>query len=78
MLSQLAQLIWALLSLDSFRKNNLSASWKVIGVEMTSVENNANSEPKQTAKVFKQEAATGKDDLSDDHTQSIDTPAQLA
>lgn len=31
------------LSLDSFRKSNMSASWRVIGVE-TLVENNSTSE----------------------------------
>ena len=36
------------LSLDSFRKNNLSASWKVIGVDNTSVEDNAASEVRMT------------------------------
>uniref|UniRef100_A0A2P2LGZ3 Hexosyltransferase n=1 Tax=Rhizophora mucronata TaxID=61149 RepID=A0A2P2LGZ3_RHIMU len=65
------------LSLDSFRKNNLSASWKVTGIE-TRVENNAMSEPTQTAKVVKQEAPAGKDDLSSDgHAQSTSTPAKL-
>ncbi|KAJ9188410.1 hypothetical protein P3X46_003769 [Hevea brasiliensis] len=63
------------LSLDSFRKNNLSASWKVIGVE-TPV---TTSEPQRTARVTKQEAPRGKgDDISDDHSQFIDTPAKLA
>uniref|UniRef100_A0A6N2N8I6 Uncharacterized protein n=1 Tax=Salix viminalis TaxID=40686 RepID=A0A6N2N8I6_SALVM len=61
------------LSLDSFRKNKLSASWKVIGGE-TLVDNKAASETNQTATVVKQEASKGKEDNS----QSDDTPAKLA
>ncbi|OAY62382.1 polygalacturonate 4-alpha-galacturonosyltransferase [Manihot esculenta] len=66
------------LSLDSFRKNNLSASWKVIGAE-TSVKQNTTSESQKAATVAKQEAARGKGDgVSDDHSEFIDTPAKLA
>ncbi|XP_028123984.1 polygalacturonate 4-alpha-galacturonosyltransferase-like isoform X3 [Camellia sinensis] len=67
------------LSLDFFRKNNLSASWKVVGLE-TSAENNATSvEPNQIAANIKQENPTGKrDNSSDDHSQFVDTPAKLA
>ncbi|KAF2315367.1 hypothetical protein GH714_038954 [Hevea brasiliensis] len=66
------------LSIDSFRKNNLSASWKVTGVE-TSVKNNTTSESQKTATVAKQEAPRGKGDgISDDHSQFIDAPAKLA
>ncbi|CAL5401141.1 hypothetical protein CsSME_00024082 [Camellia sinensis var. sinensis] len=68
------------LSLDFFRKNNLSASWKVVGLE-TSAENNATSvEPNQIAANIKQENPTGKRDDSsgDDHSQFVDTPAKLA
>ncbi|THF94255.1 hypothetical protein TEA_011481 [Camellia sinensis var. sinensis] len=68
------------LSLDFFRKNNLSASWKVVGLE-TSAENNATSvEPNQIAANIKQENPTGKRDNSsgDDHSQFVDTPAKLA
>ncbi|XP_050237525.1 polygalacturonate 4-alpha-galacturonosyltransferase [Mercurialis annua] len=63
------------LSLDSFRKNNLSASWKVIGVE-TSVDNSAISELNNTATLLKQEAPPkGKGNIfSEVHSQSIDTP----
>ncbi|KAJ6722814.1 HEXOSYLTRANSFERASE [Salix koriyanagi] len=66
------------LSLDSFRKNKLSASWKVIGGE-TLVDNKAASETNQTATVVKQEASKGKgDNISEDNSQSGDTPAKLA
>ncbi|XP_015584489.2 polygalacturonate 4-alpha-galacturonosyltransferase isoform X1 [Ricinus communis] len=66
------------LSLDSFRKNNLSASWKVIGVEAP-VKNSATSEPNKTVTISKQEAPRGKaDGISDDHSQFIDTPDKLA
>ncbi|KAJ6338076.1 hypothetical protein OIU76_007705 [Salix suchowensis] len=67
------------LSLDSFRKNNLSASWKVIGVDNTSVEDNAASEANQKATVFKHESPKGRDgNISDDDSQSGDSPANLA
>ncbi|KAJ6320470.1 hypothetical protein OIU78_015791 [Salix suchowensis] len=66
------------LSLDSFRKNKLSASWKVIGGE-TLVDNKAASETNQTVTVVKQEASKGKgDNISEDNSQSGDTPAKLA
>eukprot|EP00257_Ricinus_communis_P024312 XP_015584489.1 polygalacturonate 4-alpha-galacturonosyltransferase isoform X1 [Ricinus communis] len=66
------------LSIDSFRKNNLSASWKVIGVEAP-VKNSATSEPNKTVTISKQEAPRGKaDGISDDHSQFIDTPDKLA
>ncbi|EOX96142.1 hypothetical protein QUC31_005409 [Theobroma cacao] len=63
------------LSLDSFRKGNLSASWKVIGVE-ASVEDNATSQSNQKATDFKQETSQVKEGkvLDDDH--SHDTPAK--
>ncbi|KDP28715.1 hypothetical protein JCGZ_14486 [Jatropha curcas] len=65
------------LSLDAFRKNNLSASWKVVGVE-TLVKNTSTSEPNKPAAVAKQEAPKSKgDDFSDDHSQSSDSPAKL-
>ncbi|XWS32273.1 hypothetical protein CRYUN_Cryun23aG0145800 [Craigia yunnanensis] len=61
------------LSLHSFRKGNLSASWKVIGVE-TSVEDNATSQSNQKATDLKQEMSQVKEGklLDDDH--SHDTP----
>ncbi|XVE77018.1 hypothetical protein DITRI_Ditri13aG0028300 [Diplodiscus trichospermus] len=57
------------LSLDSFRKGNLSASWKVIGVE-TSVEDNASSQSNQKATDLKQEISQVKEGkvLDDDHS----------
>ncbi|OMO78710.1 Glycosyl transferase, family 8 [Corchorus capsularis] len=63
------------LSLDSFRKGNLSASWKVIGVE-SSVEDNASSESNQKATDLKQDSPQVKDAkiLDDDH--SHDAPAR--
>ncbi|GFY99597.1 galacturonosyltransferase 1 [Actinidia rufa] len=67
-------------SLDFFRKNNFSASWKVVGLE-TAVENNATStEQNQIAANIKHEASRGKQDdaLGDDHSQFVDTPANLA
>lgn len=65
------------LSIDAFRKNNLSASWKVVGVE-TSVKNTT-SQQNKPATVSKQEAPRGKgDDSTDDHSQFIDTSAKLA
>ncbi|GMI66900.1 galacturonosyltransferase 1 [Hibiscus trionum] len=60
------------LSLDSFRKGNLSASWKVVGVE-TLVEDNAVSK----AAELKQEISQDKEGnfLDDNHTH--DTPAKI-
>ncbi|XP_043812769.1 polygalacturonate 4-alpha-galacturonosyltransferase isoform X2 [Manihot esculenta] len=66
------------LSLDSFRKNNLSASWKVIGVE-TMVKNTTTSELQKTETVAKQGAPRDKvDDVSDNSSQFLYTPAKLA
>ncbi|XP_057509246.1 polygalacturonate 4-alpha-galacturonosyltransferase-like isoform X2 [Actinidia eriantha] len=66
-------------SLDFFRKNNFSASWKVVGLE-TAVENNTTStEQNQIAANIKHEASRGKqDDALDDHSQFVDTPTNLA
>ncbi|XP_057509247.1 polygalacturonate 4-alpha-galacturonosyltransferase-like isoform X3 [Actinidia eriantha] len=59
-------------SLDFFRKNNFSASWKVVGLE-TAVENNTTStEQNQIAANIKHEASR------DDHSQFVDTPTNLA
>lgn len=66
-------------SLDYFRKSNLSASWKVVGLG-TSVENNASSlEPNQMGPAVKQERPGGKQDKysGGDHSQFIDSPAKL-
>ncbi|KAJ8900154.1 hypothetical protein K2173_024794 [Erythroxylum novogranatense] len=66
------------LSLDSFRKNNLSASWKVISEE-TLGGNNVIPERKKTDMVIKQEGFKRKNvEFSDDHFQSTDTAAKLA
>ncbi|KAB2626692.1 polygalacturonate 4-alpha-galacturonosyltransferase [Pyrus ussuriensis x Pyrus communis] len=62
------------LSLNFFRKNNLSASWKVIG-ENSSV---TDSQKNLTAVNARQETPRVKvDDSSDDHAQALD-PAKLA
>ncbi|KAJ7962270.1 Hexosyltransferase [Quillaja saponaria] len=62
------------LSLDNFRKNNLSASWRVIGVETS----NSTSEPKQPTPYLKKETPKGKEDKSSaDHAYFVDSPAQL-
>ncbi|XP_022757136.1 polygalacturonate 4-alpha-galacturonosyltransferase-like isoform X1 [Durio zibethinus] len=63
------------LSLDSFRKGNLSASWKAIGVE-TSVEDDATSQSNQKGTDLKQEMSQVKEGklLNDDH--SHDRPAK--
>lgn len=66
-------------SLDYFRKSNLSASWKVVGLG-TSVENNASSlEPNQMGPAVKQERPGGKQDKysGGDRSQFIDSPAKL-
>uniref|UniRef100_A0A5B6Z0P4 Hexosyltransferase n=1 Tax=Davidia involucrata TaxID=16924 RepID=A0A5B6Z0P4_DAVIN len=67
------------LSLDFFRKNNLSSSWKVVGLD-TSAENNATfAEPNQIdANIKQQTPRFKKDDSSDDHSQLVDSPAKLA
>ncbi|KAH1080875.1 hypothetical protein J1N35_020636 [Gossypium stocksii] len=64
------------LNLDSFRKGNLSASWKVVGVE-TSVQDNAISKSNQKATDLKQETSQDREGkfLDDDH--SHDTPAKI-
>ncbi|XVF22664.1 hypothetical protein REPUB_Repub12eG0190500 [Reevesia pubescens] len=63
------------LSLDSFRKGNLSASWKVIGIE-TSVEDNATSQSNQKATELKQEMSQVKEGRLLDGDRSHDTPAK--
>ncbi|XP_065864809.1 polygalacturonate 4-alpha-galacturonosyltransferase isoform X2 [Euphorbia lathyris] len=62
-------------SLDSFRRN-LSASWKVIGVE--SVKNDTIPEQNKAPGIAKQEAPRGKGDYTDGHSQFIDSPAKSA
>ncbi|KAI7746780.1 hypothetical protein M8C21_032766 [Ambrosia artemisiifolia] len=64
------------LSLDSFRKNNLSASWKIIGQE--NVINN-NSIPVEITEGDRKWTSAGTlEKTIDDHSQSVDTPAKLA
>ncbi|KAM1027912.1 hypothetical protein ACFX2I_040620 [Malus domestica] len=63
------------LSLDFLRKNNLSASWKVIGANNSVV---TDSQINLTAVDARQETPRVKvDDSSDDHAQPLD-PAKLA
>ncbi|KAL5565403.1 hypothetical protein UlMin_028567 [Ulmus minor] len=63
-------------SLDSFRKNNLSASWKVVDVDSSVT---TSSEINQTASDVKQETPKIKRDSgSGDRSQFIDSPAKLA
>ncbi|KAF5731682.1 hypothetical protein HS088_TW18G00366 [Tripterygium wilfordii] len=66
------------LSLDSFIKSNLSASWKIIGSE-TMPEIYVTSESNKKSVNIKQVTAKGRgSNLSDDHSQLIDTPAKQA
>ncbi|XP_076944065.1 polygalacturonate 4-alpha-galacturonosyltransferase-like isoform X2 [Bidens hawaiensis] len=57
------------LSLDSFRKNNLSASWKFTGQENLINDRSIPAEGTPLGKLEK---------ILDDHFQSVDTPAKLA
>ncbi|GKV12975.1 hypothetical protein SLEP1_g24058 [Rubroshorea leprosula] len=63
------------LSLDSFRQNNVSGSWKVTGLE-TSVDNDTTY---QKATDIKQEMPAIKDGkvLDDGHSQSLDSSAKV-
>ncbi|XP_030474392.2 polygalacturonate 4-alpha-galacturonosyltransferase [Syzygium oleosum] len=62
------------LSLDSFRKSNMSASWKIDGAE-ASFEN----KPKKSATDTKQQTPKGMvTDSSDERSQFVDSPAKLA
>ncbi|VFQ75711.1 unnamed protein product [Cuscuta campestris] len=63
------------LSLDSFRKNNLSASWRFVG-QVGSAKNTSSSlESKGNVAAIKQETSRRKDELlHEDHSQFIDTP----
>ncbi|XP_059634047.1 polygalacturonate 4-alpha-galacturonosyltransferase-like isoform X2 [Cornus florida] len=66
------------LSLEFFRRNNLSASWKVVGQESSVENDNTFAEPNQIAANIKQDARRSKqEDSSDDHSQFVDTPARL-
>ncbi|XP_027108194.2 polygalacturonate 4-alpha-galacturonosyltransferase-like [Coffea arabica] len=68
------------LSLDSFRKTNLSASWKFVGQE-TPAENSALSfESNQRGAAIKHDISRNKVDasLEEDRSQVIDAPAKVA
>ncbi|KAJ7951035.1 Hexosyltransferase [Quillaja saponaria] len=63
------------LSLDNFRKQNVSASWQVNGIETS----NATYELKPPTPHVKQEPPQGKEDKSsDDHAHFVESPAKLA
>ncbi|KAE8665845.1 Polygalacturonate 4-alpha-galacturonosyltransferase [Hibiscus syriacus] len=68
------------LGFDSFRKGNLSASWRVVGVE-TSVEDNAVSKilssSNEKATNLKQETSQDKGGIFLDDDQTHDTPAKI-
>ncbi|XP_030511452.2 polygalacturonate 4-alpha-galacturonosyltransferase [Rhodamnia argentea] len=62
------------LSLDSFRKSNMSASWNIDGAQ-ASFEN----KPKKSAADMKQQTPKGMvNDSSDEQSQFVDSPAKLA
>ncbi|KAK6920220.1 Glycosyl transferase, family 8 [Dillenia turbinata] len=68
------------LSLDSFRKHNFSASWKVVGLE-NSDENNADNEKENHAIAGgRGETTKWRQDKSEDgdHSEFIDNPAKQA
>ncbi|KAB1218837.1 Polygalacturonate 4-alpha-galacturonosyltransferase [Morella rubra] len=63
------------LSLDVFKKNNLSASWKIIGAETPVVDPSEN----QAAAVVRKEAPKSKKENSPvDHAQFVGKPADVA
>ncbi|XP_061339625.1 polygalacturonate 4-alpha-galacturonosyltransferase-like isoform X2 [Gastrolobium bilobum] len=63
------------LSLESFRKNNMSASWRVVGLKTS----NAAYQPNQSATHVRQEKQKGKEGRSSvDRGQWTDSPAQLS
>ncbi|KAG2723313.1 hypothetical protein I3843_02G142400 [Carya illinoinensis] len=63
------------LSLDTFKKNNLSASWKVVGTDTSVVDS---SEPSEADAVVGKETPKGNEEnSSDDHAQLIGKPADL-
>ncbi|KAL8119151.1 polygalacturonate 4-alpha-galacturonosyltransferase-like [Apium graveolens] len=68
------------LSLDSFRKNNLSASWKFVGHDTEVDRISSSAKANEIAAEIVQKTSKGKErDSSDDgHYQFIDTPAKLA
>ncbi|KAL2515164.1 Polygalacturonate 4-alpha-galacturonosyltransferase [Forsythia ovata] len=68
------------LSLESFRKNNLSASWKLVGPETVADTNAVSAKSTEVAADIKQETSIGKqeDTLDEDHSRFSETPAILS
>ncbi|KAL0325768.1 UNVERIFIED_CONTAM: Polygalacturonate 4-alpha-galacturonosyltransferase [Sesamum radiatum] len=67
------------LSVDFFRKNNLSASWKSVGHE-TAADNDASAEPAEVASKTKQETSGIKeeDTSNEDRSVFLEPPAKVA
>ncbi|XP_011083645.1 polygalacturonate 4-alpha-galacturonosyltransferase [Sesamum indicum] len=67
------------LSIDFFRKNNLSASWKSVGHE-TAADNNASAEPAEVASKTKQETSGIKEEYTSNEDRSVflEPPAKVA
>ncbi|KAF8380372.1 hypothetical protein HHK36_027857 [Tetracentron sinense] len=68
-------------SLDFVRKNHISSSWKVVGLENSDESNSTFSEPNQIVADFERETSHVKQEnvaTDDDHSQFLDTPAKLA
>ncbi|WOH09401.1 hypothetical protein DCAR_0728858 [Daucus carota subsp. sativus] len=68
------------LSLDSFRKNNLSASWKFVGQEIQDEKFSSSTKANEIAAKTVQKTSKGKEEDSSGagHIQFVDTPAKLA
>ncbi|CAI9764819.1 unnamed protein product [Fraxinus pennsylvanica] len=68
------------LSLESFRKNNLSASWKLVGPQTVADTNVVSAKSTEEAANDKQETSKGKqeDILDRDHSSFSETPSSLA
>lgn len=66
------------LSLDIFKKNNLSASWKVIGAKNSVVDSDTYEPNREAADVRKETPKGKKHKFSDDRAQFIAKPADLA
>ncbi|KAJ0111337.1 hypothetical protein Patl1_00322 [Pistacia atlantica] len=65
------------MSFDSLRKNNMSASWRSVGVETYAESNATTSKPNQIASNVRRETPKGKrGNVLADHSQFIDTPAK--
>ncbi|KAL0360642.1 UNVERIFIED_CONTAM: Polygalacturonate 4-alpha-galacturonosyltransferase [Sesamum radiatum] len=67
------------LSVDFFRKNNLSASWKSVGHE-TAADNDASAEPAEVASKTKQETSGIKEEYTSNEDRSVflEPPAKVA